>query len=175
MKHDRLYEFEMALPSDPVRRGFYFSEDVRTLLDGPWTSPACESRVGRLEADLEAFVKGEEVTLCLEPYAAGDAFMGRLDAPSDEVWDIRARIPSPGLRLFGSFAAPDTFIAFTWAPRSKPWNGRQPFGDRYDPRWKQMKSECQQQWQKLFPRYNPIHGERVQNYVTEKVRSCSDS
>lgn len=170
----RLFPLEMELASDPVVRGIYLSEDLRGLIYGPWASENCHPRVMRLQADLEAFVKGETVSLCLEPYSAGKAFFGRLSDVSDEVWDIRSRSPKPGLRLFGSFAAPNQFVAFTWRPRSKPWNGRQPMGDRYDQEWEKMKAECLSQWNALFPRHKPMHGEDADDYVTETGFSLGD-
>lgn len=138
-------------------------------MEGPWTSPKCGSRVGLLRGDLESFVKGERVSVCLKPYTAKEAFLGRLDRPEDEVWDMRSRTASPGLRLFGRFAAPNIFIAFTWAPRSTVWNGREPMGDRHNPKWDVAKLECERQWGLLFPKHEPIHGEEVQDYVTARA------
>ena len=146
VKAGRLSGLEMSVPGDAAKRGLYLSPDVQELLDGPWISPRCAQRVNRLRADLEAFVKEEPVIACLDPFEAEDAFFGRLDRPDDEVWDVRSRDPKPGLRLFGRFACPDIFVAFTWAPRSVQWNGREPMGDRYDPRWEQMKEVCYREW-----------------------------
>lgn len=165
----RLHALDMTDASDRVERVLVFTEAVRTLLDGPWTHPSCASRAMRLRADLEAYVRGDPVSMCLEPYEAGDAFFGRLAEPEEEVWDVRAREPNPALRLFGRFAAPDHFIAFDWRPRSKPWNGREPLGDRHDPDWNTAKAECIGQWVTLFPKHEPVHGGTVDEYVTSNA------
>lgn len=165
----RLFPLEMSLESDKVLRGLFLSPSIKELMDGPWTSPKCASRVLRLRADFEAFAKGERIVMCLDPFEAEEAFFGRLDSPSDEVWDIRSREPGPGLRIFGRFAAPDIFIAFDWYPRSRDWNGRQSLGDRNHRLWEIAKTSCQQQWSTLFPKYETIHGDQVQYYVTENA------
>jgi hypothetical protein len=133
------------------------------------------ARARRLRADLEAFVRGDPVSICLEPYVAGEAFLGRLAEPHEEVWDMRAREPNPALRLFGRFAAPDHFVAFDWRPRSKPWNGREPLNDRSDPGWEDEKEICKRQWTTLFPAHEPFHHlENASEYVTENGFAVRD-
>jgi len=110
----------------------------------------------------------------LFPFASGrtkqgSAFLGRLAEPEEEVWDVRAREPNPALRLFGRFAAPDHFVAFDWRPRSKPWNGREPLHDRHDPEWDAEKAKCLAQWERLFPKHDPVHGGTVYEYVTSNA------
>lgn len=161
----------MTDASDPVERILVYTDQIRTVLEGPWTLPSCSSRAGRLRADLEAFVRGDRVSICLTPYEAGAAFLGRLAEPEDEVWDIRAREPNPALRLFGRFAAPDHFVAFDWRPRSKAWNGRAPLQDRHDPEWEKEKAKCVTQWVGLFPSHQPIHGRTIHEYVTKNAFS----
>jgi hypothetical protein len=155
--------------SAPVDRVLVFADPIYELLEGPWTHPSFASRAARLRADLEAFVRGDPVSVCLTPYEAGDALFGRLAEPEDEVWDLRAREPNPALRLFGRFAAPDHFVAFDWRPRSKPWNGREPLEGRDDPQWEAEKQKCTQQWVKLFPKHEPIHGGEVHDYITRRT------
>lgn len=137
-------------------------------MEGPWIAEDGEERINRLHADFEAFVKREPVTLCLVPYKAGAANFGRLHAPEEEVWDYRTRSGLPVIRIFGRFAMPGTFIAFNWAPRSRPWNGRPPFGDRNDPRWNIAKANCISQWDALFPNHEPVHGSNVHAYVPDE-------
>jgi hypothetical protein len=167
----RLHALDMTDASAPVERVLVFADPIKTLLEGPWTHPSFASRAGRLRADLEAFVRGDPVSVCLRPYEAGAAFFGRLAEPEDEVWDVRAREPNPALRLFGRFAAPDHFVAFDWRPRSKTWNGREPLGDRNDPEWNVEKSKCTSRWVTLFPKHEPIHGGTVHDYVTSNALS----
>lgn len=165
----RLYAVGMTDPSDPIKRGVYISDEMRLLFEGPWAAEDGQERTMRLWADLESYVKNQVVSVCLDPFKARNEFFARLDKPEDEVWDIRSRTPAPAMRVFGRFAAPNTFIAFHWLPRSKPWNGREPLSDRDDPKWEAAKTECVRQWNKLFPRHAPIHGDGVHDYITENV------
>jgi hypothetical protein len=107
----RLFPVEPVMPDDPVKRGMVVSSEIHRLLVGPWHTVAMERRCNRLRADLEVFVKGGQVSVCLTPYRAKAAYMARLDEPADEVWDIRSRDPSPALRIFGRFAETDLFVA----------------------------------------------------------------
>lgn len=167
----RLHALEMTDASDPVERILAYSDEIKVLLEGPWAPASCASRAGRLRADLEAFVRGDPVSVCLRPYQAGAAFLGRLAEPDQEVWDVRAREPNPAIRLFGRFAAPDALVLFDWRPRSKPWNGREPLQDRDDPGWEQEKAKCMERWERLFPKHDPIHGENVSDYITRNAIS----
>lgn len=171
VRNGRLFPLEMSLESDRVLRGLFLSSEMKKLMEGPWTSAQCGSRVSRLQADFESYAKGESIVMSLEPFAAEDATFGRLDAPDDEVWDLRSRDPSPGLRVFGRFAAPNVFIAFDWYPRSRNWNGKQPLGDRHHQLWEIAKRNCQEQWSNLFPNYEALNGDQVQDYVTENAFS----
>jgi hypothetical protein len=164
---DRLRPLEMTLRSDEVSRSLFLAPDLWPLMDGPWTSPQCAGRVARLQADLESFVTGGAVGICLDAFRAEDAFFGRLDTVEERVWDIRCRGPKPGLRIVGHFAECDTFIAMTWAPRSKSWNGREPLGDRFSSAWSRIKSTSRSEWIRLFPQHEPIHGGAVQDYVSK--------
>lgn len=167
-KAGRLFPLQMEDASHPPRRGFYLSQEMQALMDGPWEAPDGEDRTRRLHADLEAYVKQEPISMCLVPFKAGSANFGRLAEPEDEIWDYRTRNGLPVIRIFGRFAYPSAFIAFNWAPRMEPWNGREPFGSRDDPRWEVAKQECEKQWKTLFPKHDPIHGDDVHDYVTDE-------
>jgi hypothetical protein len=170
-RNERLFPVGMTDPSDQIKRGMYISREIKLLFEGPWIAKDGEERTARLWADLESYVKNQVVSVCLEPFTAGHAYFARLHEPEDEVWDIRSRTPAPAMRIFGRFAAPNTFIVFHWLPRSKPWNGREPLADRNDPRWEDAKTECQRQWKELFPKHVPIHGDKVHDYITENVHT----
>lgn len=164
----RLFALEPVIERDQVSRTMLISREIKDLLSGPWEDVHIERRAGRLRADLERFLKGQVVGLCLTPYEAASAYMGRLDQPKDEVWDIRSVDPSPGLRVFGRFAEVDIFIALLWVPRSKHlcWSERKPLGDRHSLEWQLAIIECQQKWEELFPGYSPVHGDNVNDYVS---------
>lgn len=171
----RLFPLDMNVESDPWARGIFFTGEVKALLDGPWTAPECGARVLQLQADLESFVRGQSIVMCPEPFEADDAFLGRLHPPAERVWDIRSRNPSPGLRVFGLFAAPDVFIAFDWGPRSRDWNGRQALGNRYGLLWEVAIRNCRGQWAELFPGHEAVEGVEVHEFVTQKAISRRSS
>jgi hypothetical protein len=167
----RLFAVEPALLSDPVERTLFVSPEINSLLMGPWTNEAMERRCGRLRADLEHFVTGGLIRMCLVPHQHRAAFMGRLDKPTDEVWDIRSRDPDPGLRVFGRFAETNVFVALNLAPRSVrvPWLPNRPLGSpRTSYEWDLAILECQDRWSKLFPEHQPVHGENCCDYVSVK-------
>ena len=167
----RLYNLEPALASDPVERTMLISAEINDHLIGPWPNVTAAKRFGELRADLEAFVKGEKVAVCLDPYIARNAYMGRLDGPSDEVWDVRSRDPRPALRVFGRFAERDVFVALTWSPRSIPLLGylRKPLGDKDSREWRDAIIECKAEWKKLFQAYEPIPGPNLHDYISTNV------
>jgi hypothetical protein len=44
-----------------------------------------------LRADLQPFITGQKVSVCLTPYQARTANFGRPDPPADEIWDYIVR------------------------------------------------------------------------------------
>jgi hypothetical protein len=70
----RLHRLKRSLESDPESRTMFLSEELQSLLEGPWISRELRLRAGRLRADLEEFIKGAELTACLEPFQAKTAY-----------------------------------------------------------------------------------------------------
>jgi hypothetical protein len=161
-----LFLLEPALVGDPVERTMLISPEINRLLAGPWAAESEARRANRLRADLERFITGQYVGLCLTPYEAQPAYMGRLERPEDEVWDIRSVDPSPGLRVFGRFAEVDVFVALTWQPRSKDWGGRKALESGKSLNWHFAILECHERWKELFPGFQPVHGSEVRDYVS---------
>lgn len=164
----RLAELRPAMIGDPVRRHMFVSSEIQELLDGPWPFQQARKRCFELQAELETFVRGDQIGICLEPYKAGKAEFGRLNRPADEVWDFRA-VKEPGLRIFGRFAEKDIFIALTCWPRSRPldWIGRPPLLHAYSREFRDAIEGCKAEWRKLFHTYLPISGGHASDYVSE--------
>lgn len=167
----RLFPVEPRMPDDPVARLLVVSEEINALLMGPWSGVVMERRCNELQADLEVFVKGQELGMCLTPHEAGNAYMGLLDPPSDGVWDIRSRGPSPGLRIIGHFAATDVFVGLIYAPRSVrvPWTPRLPLGSHNSPEWVRIINQCKAGWRQLFHSYLPYQGVSIHDYISKRV------
>jgi hypothetical protein len=142
----RLFRLAPALPSDPHERTMILSKEVNALIVGPWSDQKWANRCHRLRANLEEFIKGETLTVGLIPHEHRDAYMGRLERPIDEVWDIRSRDPKPGLRVLGRFSERNTFIALHWGLRK----------DFSDPsRWRFAIAETKGRWNRLLAPYEP--------------------
>jgi hypothetical protein len=167
----RLYRLERSLKSDPESRSMFVSEEIKTLLDGPWTNQDLRYRAGRLRGDLEDFIKGALIVACLEPFKAKAAYMGRLAPIEDSVWDIRSRDPSPALRVVGLFAETNTFIALRWAPRStrNKWTDKPPLGSRDSHEWRDMVVQCKTDRTNLFHAYRPVIGDDINAYVSDSI------
>jgi hypothetical protein len=168
LNENKLRYLRPILDSDPVERTLLVSIEIYSALEGPWQNIEMERRCFVLRADLESFVKGETIGMCLTAHAHKTAYMGRLDKPKDEVWDIRCRDPSPAFRIFGRFACADTFVALKLRPRSVEveWSSERPLGDRNSIQWQIAILETQNAWEDLFPYCNPVHGEDLNVYVT---------
>jgi len=166
---ERLFLVEPAVLGDPVKRYLIISQEIKSLLEGPWVDEKHEQRIGRLIADLDSFVTGGRLSVCLTPFEAGKADLGRLDRPHDEVWDLRNR-DEPGLRIFGRFADVDTFVALTWSPRSVPilWALRVPLENNLR-NWRNQIVQCKTEWTNLFATYQPQTGDTVHAYLSSNV------
>lgn len=134
-------------------------KEVVDFIDGPWSNDKDEGRAARLRADLESFVTGNTITVSLSPYKKEKAcYMAILAPPTDGIWCIRSRDPKPGLRVFGAFAAKNTFIALTCTRRSL-LDG--PGG----PIWKNEIRRAKAEWRKLFPSYDTMRGNDLDEYL----------
>jgi len=151
------------------------SSEILGLLSGPWRHRKAKNRCLSLHAELESFVRGDQIAICLEPYKAGKSDMGRLDRPSDEVWDFRA-VRQPGLRVFGRFAEPDVFVALTCWPRSRSldWLDRPPLLDTGSRQFRDAIDGCKEEWVKLFNSSEPFIGGSPRDYITENVLPVGD-
>src|SRR5712692_9566878 len=113
-----LYQVPQSLPVPRPRRVIYGSVGIKSLLSrsGGWSTQE-RIRIEELRVELDYFMDGRRIDLrpllSLNEYA----HMAVLDPPADEVWEFRSVDPKPAMRVFGSFAARDKFIALTWAWR----------------------------------------------------------
>lgn len=169
----RLFVLEPSVPGSPTARTMVLSKEVMDLLTEPWPCAAAARRLPRLRADLESFVAGEVISACLVPYKAKNAYMGRLDKPRDEVWDVRSRDPSPGLRILGRFAEQDVFVGLSCWPRSivLQYLSRPPLLDGASKEWSDGIKECKAEWRRLFDPYPAHTGTEVHDYLSANVLS----
>jgi putative component of toxin-antitoxin plasmid stabilization module len=171
--------FDLApFPGDRRARTVLMSEAINKLVVGPWDDQAMGDRCARLTAGLQGIVRGNQLTVCMIPFAARQAQLGRLAPTSDSVFDLR-NSEKPGLRVFCRFAEKNVLVALICAPRSVrvSWLDRLPLGDRYSKHWKRAVRETLAQWSVLFPKHDPVLGDNLDEYLThataERNRSGS--
>ena len=163
----RLHHIEPLDPSLAIERVMVVTDDIRALLEGPWSSDSLERRAYRLRADLEHFVRGQTIALSMTPHQHKTAYMGLLAPPEGGFWDIRSRDPQPGLRVLGHFAETNLFVAMTWHPRSVVLDGHPPLGGRHDLNWELAKLQCEDMWKALLPGHQPKTGAEIGDFISD--------
>jgi len=130
-------------------------------------------RIKRLLADLQAFVRGDVISMCFTPRQHREAYLGRLEPTNSGCWDIRSRDPDPSLRVFGFFVRPDFFVTLDWWPRWKtvPWSNKEPLLDE-DARWASAIAECGKKFQAILPGITPVVSMEVAKHVSGNVSLC---
>jgi hypothetical protein len=162
LEHPKLFQVLPTLPNGPVERLLFASKEVNRLVVGPWRDQTEEHRCGRLSAATDMFVEGYRITMALDdPYKKPKTtYMARLDPLQDEVWEIRVLDPKPGIRVFGRFSEQDSLIVLTWAPRESLPGSKE---------WRDAREGCKAEWRKLFPTYNAITGNNINEYVSHSA------
>jgi hypothetical protein len=156
----RLVMLEPALAYDRIVRHVVLSQEVAGHVLGPWDNGVAARRCARVRADLDAIVRGDIVSVCLEPAEATNELFGLLYKPSNGIFDIRCRDPKPGIRILGGFAERDWFVALTFHPRSAPvaFTDRPPLGEYGSVEWANAIHDTQEEWESLFGVLQPLTG-----------------
>lgn len=138
-------------------RGVYATQEVWDMLnDLSDTEAGARHAIARAQVD--GFTEGLRMSLRMPPSKNVEAQIALMDERSEEIWEIRARDPRPGIRLFGRFAAKNEFVALTWDYKenciTQEDNERQ-------------KDRCKQRWKSLFAELTPFQGENADDYVSK--------
>jgi hypothetical protein len=159
--HQELFLIGPTLGGAHVRF-LYGTREINRLIEGPWADEAEEIRSGRLWEDFDRFVEGRLISVSLDsPYIKPkDTYLARLDPGRDEVWEIRSRVPRPGIRVFGRFADVDHLILLNWGYRD-------PLGGPGSREFEIELRKCKAEWRKLFPSYDAHSGDSVHEYVSK--------
>ncbi len=170
VENGRLFPLKPVFPGDPIRRPIFVSKEVQRLVEGPWNKAAAATRCGQLRADLENFVRGSEMALCLRPFEHHHAQMGLLAPVADGVWDVRSQEPKPGIRILGQFARQDWFLALIPASRSRKLDyiDRGPLDDARSQAWDDAISDTSKMWQSLCPTFPAVGGDDVREYFSDR-------
>ena len=160
LKEGSLFLVQPQTTTSPCVRTIFASEIVWNALSGPWNSVKDERRLGRARASLDNFIEGRLIAVRFPPSKSVEAFIAILDAPREEIWEIRVRDPNPGVRILGRFSEADVFIALLPIYREDLKTNRD---------WNDAKRRCHIEWRKLFPAENPHTGTHAHDYITNNI------
>ena len=152
---------------DPASRTVLMCKEVNELLTQEMEEGPAADRRSRLLATIENFVAGRRLVVCMDPFAARNANIGRLAPIEDSIWDIRCR-EKPAIRVFCRFVEKDVLLAVTCRPRSVriDWLGWFPLGDRNSTDWERGKTATRSHWKRYFPTYEPVSGDNLDDYLS---------
>jgi hypothetical protein len=152
---------------DPNGRTVLLSTEMEELLSREMEEGEEANRRSRLVASMQHIVAGRRLVVCMTPFEARKAHLGRLCPIEDSVWDIRCQ-DSPALRVFCRFLERDVLLAATCRPRSASlnWLGWLSLGDRNSKEWKRGIDATKREWDRLFPTYVPVSGEDLDAYLS---------
>src|SRR5437879_6308780 len=106
-----LFKLKEAL-GDPNKRTVLMSPEINELIDRPMEEGEEANRRSLLLQSLENIVSGRHLVVCMTPFKARAAKMGRLCPTEDSVWDIRCQ-DKPAIRVFCRFVERDVLFAAT--------------------------------------------------------------
>jgi len=154
-------------PGDPSRRTVVASREVNNLVSGEWEEGAEGNRRARLLATLQNIVAGRRIVVCMTPFKARIAILGRLDPIEESIWDIRCQ-DKPALRVFCRFLEKDVLFALECRPRSikVDWLNWLPLGDRHSKEWERAIASTKRQWSMHFPAAQFVSGDNLDDYVS---------
>jgi hypothetical protein len=155
------------LVGDPAARTVLLSPEMRELLERPMKEGEEANRRSRLLATLQNIIAGRRLVVCLVPFDARKANIGRLSPANDSVFDIRCQ-EKPAVRVFCRFLEKDVLLAVTCRPRSAKtdWLGCLPLGARQSKEWKRGIDATKREWDKFFPAHEPVKGENLDDYLS---------
>lgn len=160
--------FRLApLDGDRPTRTVLLSQEMEELLERDMEEGEQAERRARLLATLQNIVAGNHLVVCLEPYSARKAIVGRLDPIEELVFDVRCQ-SKPAVRVFCRFVEKDVLLAVTCRPRSAQmdWLGWLPLRMQ-SKRWKEAIRATTREWARLFPTYEPVKGDSLGEYLSK--------
>jgi hypothetical protein len=160
--------FKLApFDGDPLRRTVLMSREVNDLVSGEWEEGEEGNRRARLRATLQNIAAGRRLVVCMQPFKARVAVLGRLDPIGDSIWDIRCQ-DRPALRVFCRFLEKDVLFAIECRPRAikVDWLNWLPLGDRHSKEWKRAIVSTKRQWMMHFPTEKFVNGDNLDDYLS---------
>lgn len=82
VKEEELFRLD-PFPGDPRTRTVLMTAAVNNLVSGPWDDELMGDRCARLLAALQRVIRGAKLIVCMDPFEAREAQLGRLDPISE--------------------------------------------------------------------------------------------
>ena len=143
-------------------RTVYVSRDLHRFLVQPSLDPGTNDDRRRLQRLFDRFISGDDISVALRGNIPSSD-MKRLSPPSQEVWEFKVRGRAKRqLRSFGRFIRIDVFVALTGPV------------ERQHCDYNVEIVRCQQAWAALLPGCSPVHGSRIDDYISAKRISLGD-
>lgn len=152
-----LHVVEPLLPGSPMPRVILATTCVHDAINVELNDDAHEKRMAKLRADLERFVKGQNIIVGARLH--GGCFLKRLEPAEAAVWEIISRNPKPSYRVFGRFARKDVFVATMVIERTL-------LGEFMSRLWRREIRRCKADWSRLFPANVPLLGDDINDYIS---------
>lgn len=155
---------------EPAKRHVYASKEVYELLREPLGGTDWDERRAQAVADVDWFITGHRVDVRFSASRNVKARFAQLEPPEDGVWEFRVRNPTPGIRIFGSFADTDIFVALTWRRKE---NLLDPDGTENPLRYRHAIAQCKTTWLELLGLHVPKSGADIHDYISRKATVLS--
>ena len=169
MDNGELFRISPFAGDRPVRT-VLVTQELDELLSREMEEGEAANRRSRLLETLQNIVVGRHLVVCMEPFEARTAVLGRL-APLNEheppVWDIRC-LTKPALRVFCQFVERDVLFAVTCRPRSVEvgWLGWAPLLEWNSKQWRRGIQATHREWTAFFPAQSPLTGDSLDAYLS---------
>jgi hypothetical protein len=155
-----IFPYEPAFTRKSPRRCAYLTSEAAKDFNDPQSAVNLLCGRSYIASALSRWVLGDLVY--------GDKTRGRflvmLHPPPPDIWEVRVTEPNVQARILGAFAAPDTLVLMRFHTRGL-------LGDKGSPEWNSAMSDCERQWNALFPGFAPFSATSIHEYVTE---NCDD-
>lgn len=139
-------------------RTIFVSSEVANVVLGPWPDTPDGRRHARARAVLDGFIEGDELTVGWDPFNKdGRAILARVSPITARVFDFRCLDPNPGIRILGSFAEVDTFVALVWEYRENLESAED---------WNSIVRRSQAEWKRLFGDDEALFGASLNDHLT---------
>ena len=160
--HGRLLEVGPLDWRTEKKRNLYVSRDIHRFL----THKSDDARTNKdrrmLQALFDQFISGNFISVGLEPPVMYTD-LKRLSPASAEVWEFKAGKKQFHLRVFGRFAALNTFVTLTGPV------------DRVGLDYPHEILRCQKEWLNLLDGQPPVYGRYESDYISPNGISLRDS